>query len=170
MDTHRLRRVAANLFILFHLTMIVGSLSQSHPVGKAIRRVTGPYERLLGVYQNWDMFSPNAPRVSNWAEMTGLTRDGREVALPLIIGAPVESGFRWRYDRLGKFDRNVVKKERTSLRRGVAHGYCATYADQGPFRFIRVEEVTRKTPTPAEWLEGKRRTDARKVVQQVACP
>ena len=166
----RLRRAAVNLFIVFHALMVVGSLANGTPAGTVIRTVTGPYERFLGIYQNWDMFSPNAPRESTWTEISGLTASGAIVPLPGMVDPPATSGLRTRYQRLGKLDRNLVKKERKAVRRGMAAWECRHYKGEDALRYVIFTEMKRKTPPPAAWLDGADREEARREVERVRCP
>ena len=166
----RRRRVAVNLFIGFHALMIVGSLANGTAVGTVIRKVTGPYERFIGIYQNWDMFSPNAPRESTWTEISGLTASGAIIALPGMVEPPATTGVRIRYQRLGKLDRNLAKKERRAIRRGMTAWECANYTGEDALRYVIFTEVKRKTPAPADWQDGATRAEARREVERVRCP
>ena len=113
-----------SIFLLWHGLVVLGSVMSKTPLGETIRLVTKPYEKFLGVHQTWTMFAPNAPRESTWVEAIGVTTSGEKIPVGTFTGEPVLDELRLVYNRMGKFERNISKKKKGSLRRGYARGLC----------------------------------------------
>jgi hypothetical protein len=128
--------------IVVHLLAMAASMARETPPGAALRAVTMPWEKVLGVHQTWPMFA-EAPRATNWLVLTGLTSDGTEVPIHALSGEPGHDGLIWVYDRLGKLERNAVSKDREYLRASVVRGVCATVPE---IVLLRIDRVTRRTP------------------------
>ncbi len=146
----------ATVFLAFHLLMMAGSLLVDLPVGAAIRTLTGPYERFAGVYQGWDMFAPNAPRVTTWVEVEGRTAAGERVALPSISDDPDDRKINLRYLRRDKLGRNLAQTHRATLQRSAADRACAVSKAEGaPLRAVHLVALRRSTPTPGARRAGE---------------
>lgn len=162
----RWSRGALSVFIVWHALSGVGSVLKRHPVGAAIRAVTRPYEQILGVYQSWPMFAPNAPSERAWVEAEASLQDGGTRPLDPLVGERADAGFSWFYLRAGKYDRNLPDPNNRFLRRAYAHWLCrqASAAGLAPAR-ISLVAASRPTPDPATRL---RQPDAREPVAREA--
>ncbi len=164
-------RLVLAALIGFHGLAVVGSLARGTPPGDAIRQVTRPYEKLMGVYQNWTMFAPNAPRSTRWMRLEGQGEDGTWRALEPPAGPPPDVVLATRYRRLGKVERNLLDKRRRFARRSLIEWHCAREAGTGrPLRRVRVSEVTVRTPTPAERRQGLTHGPEVAAVEERSCP
>jgi hypothetical protein len=74
------RRAVVNGVIIFHLMAIV-SWSLPFDIGakKLIDRLSGPYMRITGLWQGWDMFAPEPMRLRVHVEAQVTRRDGSTV-------------------------------------------------------------------------------------------
>ena len=112
-------------FILFHFASVGAYLLKDTVPGKTLRTATKWYERGLGLWQSWGMFSPNPPNGSSYLRATGITWDGQEVLLEVLAGQPEGEGIRWTYDRALKFERSALNpKSKHSLREGYGRWLC----------------------------------------------
>ena len=137
-----------SVFLLWHGLVVVASVTKDTPIGQTLRVVTKPYEQFLGVHQTWTMFAPNAPRESTWVEAIGVTTSGVKVPVGTFTGAPDPSELNLVYNRMGKFERNVTKKKKGSLRRGYARGLCRMLAAEGITDIEGISFVLFRSPTP----------------------
>lgn len=141
-------RVALSLCIVMHGLAGLANVTRESPAGAALRTMTKPWEKVLGVHQTWPMFvSP--PRATSWLTFTGIRADGTEEVLRPLDGEPDVSGVVWVYSRRGKLERNAVADKREYLRTSVVRAECAAHPD---FTHIRVDRVTQRTP--AAWRTG----------------
>lgn len=162
-----IERILISLFLVFHLTMIADSIGRDTPPGRWIRPIIRPYERLLGVYQNWRMFAPNPPRVDQWMELEAAFPDGTVRPLPALIGAREPRLVELRYQRAGKLERNLLSNNfKKPLRRMLTH-LCQQHPDA---RRVTVVQVSRRSPSPAARRAGDGPTIARKPARTVRCP
>lgn len=158
----RRTRAALSVFIVWHALSGVGSVLKRHPVGEAIRTVTRPYEQILGVYQSWPMFAPNAPSERAWVEAEVSLEQGGAQSLEPLVGERADAGFSWFYLRAGKYDRNLPDPNNRFLRRAYAHWLCRQASASGlaPAR-VSLIAASRPTPAPMTRLD---RPDAREPV------
>ena len=109
--------------------------------------LTLPYERLIGVHQNWTMFVPDAPRSTTWMEATGF-RGGIASPVEMPEGAP-EPGFKFLYSRAGKFERTAADEK--PLRASLVRYLCRRAAEEGAaYDEIQFDRLTVRTPRPAD--------------------
>ena len=113
--------------------------------GKTLRTATKWYERGLGLWQSWGMFSPNPPNGSSYLRATGYMGWSRSVAGG--VGGPTGGeGIRWTYDRSLKFERSALNlKSKHSLREGTGFGCVSVRRTMGLFRACR--DVERAFPS-----------------------
>lgn len=136
------------LLISLHLLAMGASLGRKTPVGAAIRAVTAPYERILGIWQSWGMFGPNPPLGTSWLVVEGTTRSGAVVALPAPVGEKPAQRFDWHYSRIQKVERNMFDKTNHSLRQGYAAFLCRTQSPDDPLVEVRIRKDRHMTPPP----------------------
>lgn len=138
-----------SVFLVWHLLAMAGSMFRETPIGTAIRDITKPYEKVLGVHQTWTMFVPNAPRSTQWAEAIGVLPSGEHVLMGSL--ADNTTSFTWQYDRFGKFERNVLPEKKGALRTGYTRALCRMAAEEGvDLRGVVLVKNTQPTPPPSE--------------------
>jgi hypothetical protein len=73
----KLKYLAINIFLVFHIVAIAcWCIPMSTPLTQAARRLVQPYFVWVGLFQSWDMFSPN-PKISNaYLEAIIIYKDG----------------------------------------------------------------------------------------------
>ena len=135
-------RRALSALLVLHVAAMAASLGQETAVGAALRAVTEPWEKVLGVHQAWPMFA-DPPRATAWLEYTGIGKDGARLPLDPLPGEPPFDGVILLYDRLGKFERNAVSPKREYLRTAVVRAACA--ADPR-LRKVAIARHSRRTP------------------------
>ena len=140
-------RRALLLALLVHGLAGAGSVADKWAGWDGLRRVTSPYERLVGATQSWNMFAPNAPSSSRGLEVAVLRSDGEwTVVSPSYV--PARPGRSIWYRRMGKVERNLLKDEAARRREVIARHLCATGTAEGPVFGVRMVKVERKTPLP----------------------
>lgn len=136
-------------FLVFHLVAMGASLAKKTAAGAAVRTVTAPYERVLGIWQSWGMFGPNPPLGTSWPVVRGTTVDGQEVSLPALVGEKPFDRTDWRYSRIQKVERNMFDAEKGSLRVGYATWLCRSW--QGPaLAEVRLGKQRHMTQKPGQ--------------------
>jgi hypothetical protein len=164
------RRAAGSALLVLHLSAVVASLLHGSPPGDLLRRWTRPYEHLAGVYQQWNMFAPNAPRATEWMEVVGLDPAGGRHPLPAVAGPP-SGEVQWLYSRRSKFERQLLGRGKGELRRGVAQWACAGAAAQGlPLAAVELWELRARTPPPAARVPFPQWERERSLLEQWPCP
>lgn len=164
-------RVAASGALLFHLLAMSGSVLIGSPAGDAVRRLTRPYEHLLGVYQQWNMFAPNAPRATEWMEIRAHVSGAAEThELAAMAGRPSRA-VKWTYSRRSKFERQLLGSGKRALRAGVAEWACRSAADlPGPASQVELWKVAMTTPQPAARADGQAWSESRTLLERWRCP
>jgi hypothetical protein len=164
-------RGAGSVLLVFHLLAMLGSVLIGSPVGDAIRQVTRPYEHLLGVYQGWNMFAPNAPRSTQWMEVTAQVNGAfapEDVASMSGRPSPL---VKWTYSRRSKFERQLLDGGKRSLRAGLARWLCrSTEAELGQVSHVELWRVSMATPTPVERAPGATWEETRTLLERWPCP
>ena len=128
----RWRRTVLSVFIVFHLMAMGASLCKKTAAGQTLRQVTGPYERLLGIWQSWGMFGPNPPNGSSYLVATGVQASGEEVDAPVLVGEVELGSFKWFYSRSLKLERSAsVRNKNRRLREGYGQWICREAASDG---------------------------------------
>jgi len=73
----RIKYVAINVFLLFHLLVIIcWSVPFNTPLMSSCRNLIRPYVLWAGLFQSWDMFAPVPKRANTYIEATLVYRDG----------------------------------------------------------------------------------------------
>ena len=152
---------------------MVASVAKNSTPGAVLRDVTVPYERFLGIWQQWGMFAP-APNGSSALMATGFSADGEAQIRPVLFG---ERGvhFAWFYDRSLKLERSTFTTRSSrarALRRSYGQWICQQ-AEANGSQLTHVELWKRRIlhPTPAQRLEvpGGERTINRVDLQTIRC-
>jgi hypothetical protein len=119
-------------FLAFHLLAMGASLFKKTTAGAWIRKATGPYERALGIWQSWGMFSPNPPSGSSYLVATGKTSTGEFVDRPVLVGELEAERFDWFYSRSLKLERSAFNPNSSrALRQGYGQWICTQAAASG---------------------------------------
>ncbi|HHO53513.1 MAG TPA: hypothetical protein ENK18_22250 [Deltaproteobacteria bacterium] len=140
-----------SVIVLLHGAAVFGSLLSRWPVGRAVRAWTEPWEKVLGVHQNWPMFA-YAPRQTTWVELIGHREDGTQVPIPLLPGELEPGWFMTGYVRAGKLQRNAEPERRERLRMALVRWSCRHQVAQGdPVRRVSVIGAERQTPAPGTY-------------------
>lgn len=155
-DPSRLGRAALSLFLVYHLlTMAVSAArdlgGEKGPIARVqetLSVVTRPYERGVGVHQNWTMFVPNAPTRTTWLEAEG-TRGATKVPLALPAGRPDADGFTWTYSRAAKFER-TADDDRPLEESLVRHLCREAVASGARLDTVTLQRAWVRTPPPDE--------------------
>jgi hypothetical protein len=126
-------------FLVFHLLTMGASLFKKTTLGSWIRQGTGPYERALGIWQSWGMFSPDPPSGSSYLVATGKTSTGEFVDRPVLVGELEAERFDWFYSRSLKLERSTFNpNSNRALRQGYGQWICAQAAESG-LDLVRVD-------------------------------
>lgn len=146
------RRALLLALVLFHGLTALGSTLNGTAVGDAVRTLTRPYERAVGVYQDWPMFAPNAPTGTFWLEVVARGDAFEEVdRWPLYGGEVVRSEVLWGYDRLHKLERTLGKKNRQPGRDALLQRECRRVRadpDRAHIKVLDLEERRRRRGGP----------------------
>ena len=71
-----IRRASISIFILFHLIAITCmAIPSNFLVVRDIRELVRPYMLWTGLFQSWDMFSPNPKSVNSYVKAVIITED-----------------------------------------------------------------------------------------------
>ncbi|MBX2797701.1 MAG: hypothetical protein KTR31_08540 [Myxococcales bacterium] len=152
-------RAVLSVVLLCHLLAMAGSLLTPTPLGPVVRTVSMPWEKVLGVHQNWPMFV-TPPRTTRWIEVQGVRADGSRLPLNLLPPEPPRDAARWVYDRRGKLARNTVSSSRKRIRMAVVRWACRTQRQAAdPIRQVALIRYGRVTPPPSEAAAAGPRTD-----------
>lgn len=150
----KITRTLYTAFLAFHLLAMTGSIFQGvAPINEVRKVLTRPYERTIGVHQNWTMFVPNPAQSTTWFRAIGEPRSdpGTELELEVLHGRPDPEGVILHYARKNKFDRNMTAKRRDELRAGYVRYLCRIHKEQGvPMSHIAFDAMRMQTPPPGE--------------------
>lgn len=113
----RIQRLAINAFLIVHLLAITcWALPFTDPLVAVCRNLVRPYVLWAGLFQSWDMFSPNPKSANSYVEAIVLYEDGdtRNVALPRMELLPLAD--RYIKERYRKFVDNLTDDRDAPLR------------------------------------------------------
>ena len=160
-------------FVVFHLLSIVASVFKGTEPGAQLRSLTKDYERALGIWQAWGMFSPEPPKASSAFRATGVTLGGQEVDLPVLAGSQAGPQFRAFYDRNLKLERSALNpNSKKALRRGYGQWLCTRSTAEGlPLTKVALwKERVRHVRPQRRSTEGAVPGEAQRVeLQTVSC-
>src|ERR1700761_8434852 len=72
----RNKRIAINLFILFHLVAITCvAVPWNVSIVKDVKDLVAPYLRWTGLYQTWDMFAPDPMKINAYVKSVVMTQN-----------------------------------------------------------------------------------------------
>lgn len=132
------RRVIS-AFILLQIAVVISESVPARPFA-AITRVTGPYARRIGLFQNWSMFAPNPQHVNAYvdAEITYQRGQVRVWAFPQMQ----ELGYfeRYRKERYRKWsNERLASPENSALWPDAARYIARLNADAfNPPRMVKL--------------------------------
>ncbi len=137
--------------VVVFLVATAASLGKETAPGRAVRTLTGPPERALGIWQSWGMFGPNPPLGTSWLRVAGAAPDGSPVAVAPLVGPLPATGLRGLYERPVKLERSMLDGTKTALRTSFAKWRCRQAAAAGrPLARVSLAKETFRTVSPAK--------------------
>jgi hypothetical protein len=113
----RLKYVAVNAFLLFHILAIsCWALPISNPLISSFRQLVRPYFIWSGLFQSWDMFSPDPKRVNSYLEAIVIYKDGSSALWSFPRMELLGSSERYAKERYRKFEENLQNDQYSGLR------------------------------------------------------
>jgi hypothetical protein len=128
----RIQRLAINTFLIIHLLAIIcWAVPFSDPLAGAFRNLIRPYFLWAGLFQSWDMFSPNPKSANSYVDAIVLYEDGntRNWAFPRMELLNWKE--RYSKERYRKFVENVKDDANAPLWPDVAR-FIARVNNQRP--------------------------------------
>ncbi len=132
------RRIVIVLFTGFMMFNVIGwnlwrMRPHGRPLGSQLSDIQTHLVQYLGLWQVWDMFSPNPSRGDSWMVVIGRFEDGREVDLR-TLGDYTGERLRFLFGpdvRWKKFDENANVSGNTPLLEAWGSYYCRIYNIEG---------------------------------------
>ena len=125
-----LKYIAMNAFLLFHILSIsCWALPLNNPLISSFRRLVRPYFIWSGVFQSWDMFSPDPQRVNSYLEAIVIYKDGSSTLWSFPRMELLGPGERYAKERYRKFEENLQNDQYSGLRPDTAR-YIARLNNQ----------------------------------------
>jgi hypothetical protein len=117
----KLKYFAINLFLLFHLLAIsCWALPLDNPLIFSFRKLVRPYFIWSGLFQSWDMFSPDPKRVNSYLEAIIIYKDGSSELWSFPRMELLDSSQRYAKERYRKFEENLQNDQYSGLRADTA--------------------------------------------------
>jgi hypothetical protein len=114
---HNLKYIAINAFLLFHILAISSwALPLNNPLISSFRQLVRPYFIWSGLFQSWDMFSPDPKRVNSYLEAIVIYKDGSSALWSFPRMELLGSGERYAKERYRKFEENLQNDQYSGLR------------------------------------------------------
>ena len=100
----RVGRVAINIFIVFHLVVIICAALPIDPAPiVTIRGLVWPYVLWTGLFQRWDMFAPDPPTANSYIKAVVIDQDRHIHVWPFPRMEELPLGERFQKERYRKF-------------------------------------------------------------------
>jgi hypothetical protein len=126
------RDIAVNTFLIFHLLAIpVWCLPTNNPLILACREFVRPYFLWTGLFQSWDMFSPNPKSVNNYLEALIIYKDGSTVNYGFPRMQLLDFAERYYKERYRKYEEALASDDHAALWPDAAR-YIARLHSTGP--------------------------------------
>jgi hypothetical protein len=110
------RDIAVNTFLIFHLLAIpVWCLPTNNLLMLACRDFLRPYFLWTGLFQSWDMFSPNPKSVNNYLEALIIYKDGSTVNYSFPRMQLLDFAERYYKERYRKYEEVLASDEHAAL-------------------------------------------------------
>jgi hypothetical protein len=123
---------AISIFILFHLIAITcWAFPWNVPVVSNVKKIVLPYLRWSGLFQSWDMFSPNPESVNSYIKAVVITHDHHMRVWTFPRMEELSLGERYRKERYRKFTDVLPGQENEALWPDVANHIARAFARQG---------------------------------------
>ena len=110
------RDVAINVFLIFHILAIT---AWCVPLNSALivecRQFLRPYFLWTGLFQSWDMFSPNPKSVNSYVEALIIYQDGSTENYTFPRMQLLDIGERYYRERYRKYEENLVEQDHAAL-------------------------------------------------------
>jgi hypothetical protein len=128
----KLKYFAINVFLLFHILAIsCWALPLNNPLVSSFRKLVRPYFIWSGLFQSWDMFSPEPKRVNSYLEAIVIYEDGSSELWSFPRMELLSSNERYAKERYRKFEENLQNDQYSGLRPGAAR-YIARLNNRKP--------------------------------------
>jgi hypothetical protein len=164
-----LARVVLSLAVSWHLMASAAHYARNTSIGRDLRQHTRPYERTLGLSQNWNMFAPNPPRSVIWLETKALDAQGNWEDVPRVTNND-DGPVRLSYWRGGKEERYLFMDEKKGLRRRKAKKICERFDAAGtPMAAVKFRRSWMRTPSPEDARRGEKPKPNGKDLEQYQC-
>jgi hypothetical protein len=112
----RLKYFAINVFLLFHIVAIsCWALPLNNPLIVSVRNLVRPYFIWSGLFQSWDMFSPEPKRVNSYLEAIVIYKDGSSELWSFPRMELLGSNERYAKERYRKFEENLQNDQYSGL-------------------------------------------------------
>jgi hypothetical protein len=121
-----MKRVAINLFLLFHLTTIFcWAVPLNTRLVYGVKPMIAPYMIWSGLAQGWNLFAPNPLAANNRMEAQVTYKDGQTAIWK--FPQPQDYGYlkRYYFERPHKFSLDALMNDKTGLLRPDASRYIA---------------------------------------------
>jgi len=113
----KLKYVVINLFLLVHILAIsCWALPFNNPLIFSIRNLVRPYFIWSGLFQSWDMFSPDPKRVNSYLEAIVIYKDGSSILWSFPRMELLGPNERYAKERYRKFEENLQNDQYSGLR------------------------------------------------------
>src|ERR1700739_2791762 len=113
----KLKRIAINAFFLFHILAIsCWALPLNNPLISSFRQLVRPYFIWSGLFQSWDMFSPDPKRVNSYLEAVVIYKDGSSTFWSFPRMELLSANERYSKERYRKFEENLQNDQYSGLR------------------------------------------------------
>jgi hypothetical protein len=110
------RMYAINVFLIFHLFAIACWCAPSHALPfEVVRTLVGPYFRWIGLFQNWDMFSPSPKHRNGYLEAMVVYTDGSVRYWPFPRMDRMSFGERYMRERYRKFEETLAEDKYSDM-------------------------------------------------------
>ncbi len=110
-DSSRLqnvKRIAINVFLVFHLVAITcWSMPFAGPLVRVVRDSVRPYIVASGLFQSWDMFSPDPKGINSYLEAVVIYQDGSTQLWSFPRMELLDMPERYQKERYRKYEENL---------------------------------------------------------------
>jgi hypothetical protein len=124
--------VAINAFLIFHILAVA---CWCVPINSALilecRQFLRPYFLWSGLFQSWDMFSPNPKSVNNYLEALIIYKDGSTENWTFPRMQLLDFSERYYRERYRKYEENLVEPDHSAMWPDAAR-YIARLHGKGP--------------------------------------
>ena len=111
------RKIAINVFLIFHILAITcWALPLNIPLMLECKELVRPYFVWSGIFQSWDMFSPNPKVVNSYLEALIIYKDGSTQFWTFPRMQLLGLTERYYRERYRKFEENLLNNAYSALR------------------------------------------------------